>query len=385
MYQCESTMPALLAPDRYTTESAHTHDVEQLRTRTWQLVAAASQLAKPGDYVALTRLNVHLLIRNHGGELVAVRNACAHRQCELVEVGVGHREEFKCGYHGWCYGSDGRTRKLPVSKDFPGLDRETYRLDVFPIRRIGELIFVRLDPNDADATEMSAGVASDFDDLDRWQDWSDEFAARCDSDRWQLIMNEEIRFDCNWKVALEGSLEGYHLEEVHPHTFGAAPDEADVDHKLYESGTTLETVARNDSWMTKMEIWLAKQSVGSHDPTYRHVHVFPCVTGAFQDSASLIYQFYPLSPNRSAMIALGFGRRANRAGAYGKMLSRFRGWGAAALTRRLIAEDGAIFPKVQRGMEGHPNGNRIFGRCEERLDAFHRHWVATEAMQRAVQ
>ncbi|TWT92488.1 aromatic ring-hydroxylating oxygenase subunit alpha [Neorhodopirellula pilleata] len=376
MYQASSTMPARLNRKQYTTSESHEHDSRQLRDRTWQIVAAKSQLSKPGDYVAINRLGIPLLIRNHDGELIAARNVCAHRQCELVELGNGNRKELKCGYHGWCYGGDGRTRKLPVAKDFPGFNREAHRLDMYPVRVVGGLVMVHLNPESIDA-DSSANKFDCVDGLDGWKDWSDEFARRSNDSQWGLIMNEELRFDCNWKVALEGSLEGYHLEEVHPHTFGPAPDEEHVNHMFYGSGTTLETIARNESWMTRLEIWLAHRMTGGHDPTYRHVHIFPNTTGAFQDSAGLIYQFYPLAPNRSAMIALGFGRLADRGGLVGKALAKLRGWGAAALTRRLIAEDGAIFPKVQRGMEGGNSRPRLFGRCEERLDAFHRHWMNT--------
>lgn len=375
MYQTVSTAEALLGRSQYTTRQAHQRDTQQLRDRAWQIVATTHQLSRPGDYVAIDRLGIPLLIRNHDGELIAARNVCAHRQCELVEVGCGHRDEFKCGYHGWCYGSDGRTRKLPISKDFPGFQREAYRLEMYPVRTVGGLVMVHLNPSVLDSTDDETEVSNKP--LDAWDDWSDEFARRSDPSKWRLIMCEELHFDCNWKIALEGSLEGYHLEEIHPKTFGAAPDEEDVDHAFHASGTTLETVARNESWMTALEIWLAHRMSGKHDPTYRHVHVFPNVTGAFQDSASLIYQFYPIAPNRSAMIALGFGCLADRGGWFGDVLSKLRGLGAAALTRRLIAEDGAVFPKVQRGMEGGSDQPRLFGRCEERLDAFHRHWSST--------
>lgn len=374
MYQTSSTMPARLGREQYTTPQAHEHDTQQLRDRGWQIVAAASQLSQPGDYVAIDRLGVPLLIRNHGGKLIAARNVCAHRQCELIERGCGHREELQCGYHGWCYGSDGRTRKLPVAKDFPGFDRETYRLEMFPLRTVGGLVLVHLNPPASDSDEATIPGSSS---LDAWDDWSGEFANRTDASRWGLIMNEEMQFECNWKIALEGALEGYHLEEVHPHTFGPAPDEQHIEHAFFENGTTLETTACNESWMTRLEIWLAHRTTGTHDPNFRHIHVFPNVTGTFQDSTSLVFQYYPLAPNRSAMIALGFGRLADRGGVIGKSLAQFRGWGAATLTRRVIAEDGAIFPKVQRGMEGGNSQSRLFGRCEERLDAFHRHWSNT--------
>ncbi len=45
------------------------------------------------------------------------------------------------------------------------------------------------------------------------------------------------------------------------------------------------------------------------------------------------------------------------------------GWASARLTRRIVGEDMAIYPDMQRGLEGSPHAG-LLGRNEERIHAF---------------
>ena len=390
MYRSATSLDPLLHRDDYTSTAAHDRDVKMLREGSWQLIASSCQLSKPGDYVATDRLGVALIVRNFDGKLSAVKNVCAHRHCRLVDDATGNSKELKCPYHGWRYGDDGLTRKLPGASNFPGFRRDQYRLSVFPVQQIGQLVFVHLDgvdsrthqtPSEAH-TPVDAGPISRFgashgspviDSLDSWDTWQSDFANATDQANWRLILNEEYVYSCDWKVPIEGSLESYHLNEIHGDTLGEDPGESNTDHHFKESGTVFSTEFRESSLLANLEEWTIRRIRGSFHPTYRHVHVFPNVMASFTDSLSLVYQIFPDSPQSCRLRVFGFSPRSEEAGLFGNYLGWVLGHAAHRMAIKVLAEDAAIFPHVQQGMS-ETNNPRIFGRCEERLHAFHQHW-----------
>lgn len=372
MYHATTSQPALLPSKWYTDPLIHRREVSVLRSSGWQLVTTTTDLSKAGDYQAMDRLGVPLIVRNHGGELVALRNVCAHRQCQLVSEGGGHAAELKCPYHGWQYGGDGRTRKIPAAKNFPHLDRERYRLGSFPVRVVGQLVFVNL-----------AGESNPLGD----DAWVDDFAAKTDAESWQQVLCEELEYPCDWKIPVEGSLESYHLSEVHSQTFGNDPGESESTHELLDWGTRFRTDARDDSFLARMEERVMRWMVGEFGPDYQHVHVFPNIMASFTDTMSLVYQITPTGTSTCKMTVFGFTRRSERSGLIGSRVANGLGRSAASMARKVLAEDAAIFPLVQAGMDSacrvdsNEEAGRIFGRCEERLHAFHLHWSTSMKLE----
>lgn len=368
MYQSSSSHSAILGPSEYTTESAALEDQSLNRRHSWQLVAVWPQLQNPGDYVSLTRFGIPIIVRNHDGELIAVSNVCAHRNCELVDSAQGNSPELKCPYHGWRYGSDGRTRKIPAAKNFPNFPREEYRLQTFAVKLVGQLVFVHLEIEPSRVEPSSAPL----------EDWDGQFANRTSEEEWNFVFHDRLEYPCDWKVVIEGSLESYHLSEVHAETFGSDPGEQNTDHQLRSHGTRFATRSRESTFLSNMEIRLVKYLTGSFDPVYQHIHLFPGIMASFTDSVSLVYQIFPVSPGRSAMEVFGFTCRPRRKDFGRHVVSTIMGRSAKSISRKVLAEDAAIFPKVQRGihaaaLEENPRP-RIFGRCEERLHSFHLYW-----------
>ncbi len=379
MYRATGSLRPLLHSPHYTTQVAHQQDTQKLREHSWQLVASACQLRNTGDYVSVQRLGLPIVVRNFDGTLAAFENVCAHRQCRLVSLPRGRSDELKCPYHGWRYGMDGRTRKLPGASNFPHFERDKYRLSQYAVRRIGQLVFVRLNEGRLRSQQNGSSVRLECSDdlsLDDVDGWESQFADLTDAGRWRLILDEELSYDCDWKIPLEGSLESYHLSEIHGTTLGEDPGEASTEHRFHDWGTKFRTTARDDSFLARMEERVVRSISGSFNPSYEHIHVFPNVMASFTSTLSLVYQIYPTQPQRCAMRVLGFVRRSERMSFVGNGLSRGLGVFARGFARKVLREDARIFPEVQIGMTGAEQ-NRIFGRCEERLHAFHEYWLAT--------
>lgn len=366
MYQTDRSLPALLGADQYTTEAAHRSHVGLLRERTWQLVATTEMFRSHGDYVAVERHGIPILIRRHEDRFLAFHNVCAHRGCRLA-TGSGNSPELKCPYHGWRYGEDGKTRRIPAAKEnFPHFAREEHKLRMYPVRQVGSLLLVHLNPDTSENPEESGSI-------DDWSHWEVLFADATSRDRWQFVLHEQLDYQCDWKIPIEGSLESYHLDEVHAATFGSAPAEADCEHELESSGTVFVTQARGTSLTSKLESAAVRGITGSFDPSYRHVHLFPNVMATITDSLVLVYQIYPTDYRSSRMTVFGWVPRSRRLGPLGRYIGWWLGVFASRMARRVLAEDAAIFTEVQAGLEAAIS-DRVFGRSEERLHSFQQYW-----------
>ncbi|HEV2915161.1 MAG TPA: SRPBCC family protein [Pyrinomonadaceae bacterium] len=171
-------------------------------SRTWQLVGRAEQVAAPGDYFTATVGDEPVIVaRGMDDTLRAFSNVCRHRGGP-VAVGAGKRKGFKCGYHGWSYGLDGRLLSTPEFDGVECFSREAHGLPSFKVETWGALLFVNPD-------EQSAPLADVLEDLPAR-------LAHRDLAGMQLAARKDWYVDCNWKVYVDNYLEGYHIPVVHP-------------------------------------------------------------------------------------------------------------------------------------------------------------------------
>jgi phenylpropionate dioxygenase-like ring-hydroxylating dioxygenase large terminal subunit len=361
MYQATTSTIPKLGPESYYDSQYHDQDVTRLRSSAWHLIGTTSQLASSGDYIACHVLGVPVVVRRFDEQLVAFRNVCAHRHCQLVDEGMGNATELKCRYHGWQYGSDGQTRRIPGARNFPKFDRQRHRLESFQVDTVGQLIFVRF----ADCAQTLREWLAEFESPLR-------FAT--DIKHWEMNLCNRLIYDANWKIPVEGSLESYHLDEVHAKTFGSDPGEEATSHQFNHSGTIFQTESRGKSFAERTEEASIRWLTGSFDPRYRHIHLFPNLMASLTETITLVYQIEPLSAQQCQMTTIGFGRLPSRQGP----LKRMWAWGmrrmSARIAMKIFMEDAKIFPLVQNGKRGAVD-HGIFGRCEERLEAFHKHWA----------
>ncbi len=129
---------------------------EKIFRRNWQIVGHAQQLAQPGDFFTTDLLGEPLLlVRGAQGELRGFYNVCRHRAGPPAE-GCGSRKLFRCGYHGWTYGLDGKLISAPEFEGQPGFDAKDFTLAPVRAEEWFNLIFVNLDP-DAEPLVKSLG------------------------------------------------------------------------------------------------------------------------------------------------------------------------------------------------------------------------------------
>ena len=369
MYHAAAAQPARLVGSDYANSESLYVDRRRFATAPWHWVCAAERLRQVGDQFA-TELFIGpdgqplpILVRREAEGIRAFLNVCAHRHCQIAPEGISHQSTLKCPYHGWCYGEDGRTRKIPGAKNFPHLQREAYRLRQFDVRIVGGLVLVRgpaADQN-SDWTEDTLGI---------------ELAKRTDPQHWSHAFRHRVEYPCDWKIVVEGSLESYHLDEVHAATFGHDPGEAHTEHVLKAVGTAFQTDFRQSSWLARLEERSIRYIAGDFHPRYQHLHLFPNIMASLTDTLSLVYRIDPIGPASCRMRVDGWIRRSVTGRPGGGWIQKRLAKAAEKLAVKVLDEDAEIFPFVQRGIEAAVDvgdgPTRLFGRCEERLTWFHR-------------
>jgi choline monooxygenase len=170
--------------------------------RTWQIVGRHEQVAKPGDYFTINLCGEPLLIvRDTENNLRGYYNVCRHRAGPPAE-GCGSRKVFRCGYHGWTYGLDGRLLNAPEMDGTEEFCFEDFRLRTINVDEWEGQIFVNLD----DRAEALRDALREL----------PEQAAKFKFGEMKLAGRRDYHMQCNWKVYIDNYLEGYHLPSVHP-------------------------------------------------------------------------------------------------------------------------------------------------------------------------
>jgi nitrite reductase/ring-hydroxylating ferredoxin subunit len=180
--------------------------------RTVPLVAAhSSQLVGPRSYRTEMLLDVPvLLVRQEDGSVKAFLNSCSHRAARLLEGEGEIRNRIACPYHAWTYSPSGELLSVTQEAKFGDVDRACLSLVELPCAERVGLIFVLLDPRGEMDIDAFLGDFAPQLELTGLAD----FAIReC----------RELPHDVNWKLALCGYLESYHVKVVHAKSGLAAP------------------------------------------------------------------------------------------------------------------------------------------------------------------
>jgi phenylpropionate dioxygenase-like ring-hydroxylating dioxygenase large terminal subunit len=158
----------------------------------------SAALPEAGSYIAREAAGVPLIaVRGADGKVRAFRNACRHRGTRLAN-GAGCAKSFVCPYHAWTYTLEGKLRHIPHEEGFPGLDKDTHGL--VPVHAEERLGVVFINQNE----KTNTGI--------------DELPVLIRPGQ-QLYETTETELEVNWKILLEGFIEGYHIRFTHPESF----------------------------------------------------------------------------------------------------------------------------------------------------------------------
>jgi phenylpropionate dioxygenase-like ring-hydroxylating dioxygenase large terminal subunit len=173
------------------------------------IVAHESEVPNPHDFItAELPGNKALVVRQEDGSVKAFVNACRHRGACLEEEASGNRRVFACGYHGWCYNTDGGLRSITYPETFGEVDKAEYGLIPLPCEVRHGLVWVIQKPGSP--IDVAAFLGEGMDAILAGYRMGEMHTHRTSS-------FEEAM---NWKVAEDAFVDGYHLKFVHPQSAG---------------------------------------------------------------------------------------------------------------------------------------------------------------------
>jgi phenylpropionate dioxygenase-like ring-hydroxylating dioxygenase large terminal subunit len=304
----------------------------------------SAALPGAGSYVARSAAGTPLLaVRGNDGRARVFRNACRHRGTQLA-AGAGCEKAFMCRYHGWTYDLDGRLRHVPHEYGFPGLDKSSRGL--VPVEAVEQhgIVFV--------TQEQPAIAGAAIDQLPELIPPSLE-----------LVRTTEIEIPANWKILVEGFLEGYHIRSTHEETFYPVQ---------FDNLNVIESFGRNSRVafpyqnINKLRRVAAADRSAAGTLTYVY-HLFPNAIVATFPTSIVMVVLEPLAVDRTTLLTYALTGAENRDGS-GR---------AAAQTAGNFLDAGAVEDRevacaIQRGLASRANEFFEFGRFEGAIGHFHR-------------
>jgi phenylpropionate dioxygenase-like ring-hydroxylating dioxygenase large terminal subunit len=195
----------------YTSPQFFEYELEQIWRREWLCVAHAGQIPNEGDYLTVNiGPDPLIIVRRADGAIAAMSAVCRHRSM-LVAEGRGNAKRLTCRYHGWAYALDGRLVSAPGMGQTPDFSRSPYGLPQLSVEVWKNFVFVNYD-------SQAAALAPRLAELEALLSPYDiEGLSPCP------ILRADREFASNWKLFLEGSLECYHCDSLHPVQHDPAP------------------------------------------------------------------------------------------------------------------------------------------------------------------
>ena len=179
---------------------------ERLWPRVWQIACREEELPHVGSFVTYDIAGESIvLVRTAPDQIKSFYNVCQHRGRILMEQPSGRTKFLFCRYHGWRWGLDGTLQKIPDEHNWEGcptFDKADLALKETLIDTWGGFVFINMD--------LDAEPLRDF--LHPVPAFLDPFEFH----KWRFRWYKSVILPCNWKTALEGFNEAYHVAATHP-------------------------------------------------------------------------------------------------------------------------------------------------------------------------
>jgi phenylpropionate dioxygenase-like ring-hydroxylating dioxygenase large terminal subunit len=176
----------------------------------WLCVGRAERIPNVGDWFTVTIVDEPLIIaRNKDGAVCAMSAVCQHRAMQVCE-GEGNSTTFKCPYHHWNYGLDGRLLGAPAMERTEAFDKADFGLPQLRVEQWLGFVFVNFD---ADAAPLAPT-------LERYSPYVHSF------DLENAVCPGTFTLEgmpWNWKVMFENFNDGYHANRLHQYVQDFCP------------------------------------------------------------------------------------------------------------------------------------------------------------------
>jgi len=317
-----STLPGAMYGD----PAIHDRLRERVFARSWQLLAEADKLEKPGHAVPKTLLagcldEPLLLTLDASQRTRCLSNVCTHRGNILCESEL-NASTLRCRYHGRRFSLDGKFLSMPEFENVARFPSGTDDLRELPLERWAHLLFTSIDP----AFPFASWIAP----VIERAGWIDLAGATLDPTR-----SREYSVKANWALYCDNFLEGFHVPFVHTGLAGVI-DYASYRTELFEWGNLQVGIAAAGE--DAFEPPPSSPDHGKRIAAY-WFWLFPNLMLNFYPWGLSVNVVRPLAPDRTQVSFQVYVRDASRLGV-----------GAGGDLDRVELEDEHVVEQVQRGV-----------------------------------
>jgi len=165
----------------------------------WILLGHRADLATPGDYIRIPIDGSEMVAYNDAGNIVVNDGLCPHRGTQIF-TGTHGNAPMTCPYHGWSF-RNGQTN-VPCRENYSEAELEKAKFHQYMTCWVGDWLF-------ASTGELGYPVPE----------------GNIRSILESIKINKRHSVDafpmsCDWRVAVENTLEDMHIPTVHRDTFG---------------------------------------------------------------------------------------------------------------------------------------------------------------------
>ena len=193
-----TTMPPVV----YTSDEFLEFEKRALFDHEWLCVGVAAGIPVAGDYfTCVVNDEPIIVVRGKDGTISAFSAICQHRGMQVAE-GAGNCGTFKCPYHHWIYGLDGRLLGAPAMERTLDFDKKDYPLPALAVEQWQGFVFVNFD---RDASPLAPT-------LERYRPFVDHYELENCVCPGTFTLRD---LPWNWKVMFENFNDGYHANRLH--------------------------------------------------------------------------------------------------------------------------------------------------------------------------
>jgi phenylpropionate dioxygenase-like ring-hydroxylating dioxygenase large terminal subunit len=373
-------MKPLIPPTAYVDPGTLTRERDAIFLRHWLFAGTTRQLENHDDFFRLEIGGVSVVLQNFHGEIRAFNNVCTHRFARIHAEKAGNRP-LKCPYHGWIFNAEGLPYAIPrkplISEVTPATLCD-YRLSRWHVRTVGPLLFIK---------KEHAGETLADDDFDSQLDDYAVPLAQLASACGELVEHTDYEVKANWKLIVENTLEGYHVDCVHPGTIrklgitGLTKTSQGSQESPGSHGSRFAFAGRNSAVFSPLNAEVSAKMDRAYKflagrpqklEGYRHFYFFPgFVMASTRGESFSIQRILPIDERTTQLTSFLFA--TNGLGELTKMEAALKKQfyqSAADFVRAIFAEDAAICEEVQRAV-GFAHTTGVLSDEEERICAFH--------------
>lgn len=313
----------------------------------WFLVGSISELPKKNDFKTIEIFDDPLIIYNSGSQINTFLNVCPHRGSKIKIKDKGN-EMLRCEYHGWCFDNKGKFISAPFLKSLPSKkpSLKKWKTEIY-----NDLIFIAKTDTKLSLIKYLSGCAA------KLKIFSKNVG--------QLVHSDTFNWNCNWKTAVENSIDEYHAPFLHKTTF---KNVLNLKPEYSGNNKTLSMEMPVDKEYLNSINKIKKFFLSTKNKYYTHILFFPCTTFATTMGIfNFLQTYFPVNEKQTKVTTDIYINLKNKKEINNKMIKTLINF-AVRFNQTVFEEDRAINENIQFGKE--INKSNIFTYLEERVKKF---------------